>query len=102
MTAITVTSAKLAIVFPEGKLRRVDPADPRFEIALVLSGIRILAKINAKAARKLAAHTGGAVLQGRLLTAGWSCWTLGLAGSIPSPPRKCHRKRRLQQGHSPV
>jgi hypothetical protein len=68
MRRITITSAKLNVVFPEGKLPAIDPGNPAF--ALVLGAVEIQAKVNAKAARKLAAHTGGAVLQGRLVVEG--------------------------------
>jgi hypothetical protein len=62
---IHITSAKVNIVFPEGKLPAIDPAAPEF--VLELGGVAIRGKVNAKAARKLAAHLGGAVLQGRLV-----------------------------------
>jgi hypothetical protein len=62
---IDIGSAKLAVVFPEGKLPAIDPNDPN--VTLVLGGFEIRAKINSKAARKLAAWAGGAVLQGRLI-----------------------------------
>lgn len=68
MKRIDITSAKLAVVFPEGKLPVIDPADPAF--VLVLGGLEIRGKVNAKAARKLAIHNGGAVLQGRLVVEG--------------------------------
>jgi hypothetical protein len=59
---------KLAVVFPEGKLPAVDPNNPSFVLAL--GGFEIAGKVNAKAARKLAAHAGEAVLQGRLIVEG--------------------------------
>jgi hypothetical protein len=62
---LDIASAKLTVVFPEGKLPAIDPADPAF--VLVLGGHEIRGKVNAKAARKLAAHAGGAVLQGKLV-----------------------------------
>jgi hypothetical protein len=65
---VDIGSAKLAIVFPEGKLPGIDPNNPSF--TLVLGGFEIAGKINPKAARKLAAHAGGAVLQGRLIVEG--------------------------------
>jgi hypothetical protein len=68
MTRITISSGKLAVVFPEGKLPAIDPDRPEFVLAL--GGVQIAGKVNAKAARKLASHTGGAVLQGRLLYQG--------------------------------
>jgi hypothetical protein len=65
---IDISSAKLAVVFPEGKLPGIDPNDPSF--TLVLGAFEIQGKVNAKAARKLAAHAGGTVLQGKLLVDG--------------------------------
>jgi hypothetical protein len=65
---LDIVSAKLSVVFPEGKLPAIDPADPAF--VLVLGGLEIGAKINPKAARKLAQHKGGAVLQGKLIVEG--------------------------------
>jgi hypothetical protein len=44
--------AKLSVVFPEGKLPAIDPADPTF--VLVLGRLEIQGKVNPKAARKLA------------------------------------------------
>jgi hypothetical protein len=65
MRRLYIPSAKLSVVFPEGFLPAIDPATPEF--ALVLGGVEIGAKINPKAARKLAVHKGGAVLQGKLI-----------------------------------
>jgi hypothetical protein len=62
---LDIPSAKVSIVFPEGKLPAIDPADPAF--VLVLGGVEIHGKVNPKAARKLAQHQGGAVLQGKLI-----------------------------------
>jgi hypothetical protein len=62
---LDIASAKLSVVFPEGKLPAIDPADPAF--VLVLGVVEIGGKVNAKAARKLAQHTGGAVLQGKVI-----------------------------------
>jgi hypothetical protein len=64
---IDIGSAKLAVVFPEGKLPYIDPDNPAF--LLNLGGFEIRGRVNAKAARKLASWAGGAVLQGRLLGA---------------------------------
>jgi hypothetical protein len=61
---LDIASAKLSVVFPEGKLPAIDPNDPAF--VLVLGGVEIRGKVNPKAARKLAQHKGGAVLQGKL------------------------------------
>jgi hypothetical protein len=68
MNRIDIGSAKLNVVFPEGKLPAIDPNNPSFVLAL--GGFEIAGKINPKAARKLAAHAGGAVLQGRLIVEG--------------------------------
>ena len=68
MKRIDITSAKLNVVFPEGKLPAIDPNNPSFVLAL--GGFEIAGKVNPKAARKLAAHAGGAVLQGRLIVEG--------------------------------
>jgi hypothetical protein len=65
MRRIDIGSAKLAVVFREGKLPAIDPNAPDF--VLQMGGHQIVGKVNAKAARKLAAHPGGAVLQGRLI-----------------------------------
>jgi hypothetical protein len=67
MKRIDIASAKLNVDFPEGELPAIDPADPAF--VLVLGGLEIAAKVNPKAARKLAQHKG-AVLQGRLVVEG--------------------------------
>ena len=68
MNRIDIGSAKLAVVFPEGKLPSIDPDNPAF--LLNLGGFEIVATVNAKAARKLASWAGGAVLQGRLIVEG--------------------------------
>ncbi len=68
MKRIEIPSAKVSVVFPEGKLPTVDPANPAF--VLVLGGVEVRSKINPKAARKLAQHPGGAVLQGKLVATG--------------------------------
>jgi hypothetical protein len=68
MRRIDIGSAKLAVVFPEGKLPAIDPNDPAF--VLQLGGFQIAAKVNAKATRKLASWAGGVVLQGRLIESG--------------------------------
>ena len=65
---LDIASAKLTVVFPEGKLPGFDPADPAF--VLVLGDFEIRGKVNPKAARKLAQHKGGAVLQGKLIVEG--------------------------------
>jgi hypothetical protein len=62
---LDILSAKLSVVFPEGKLPAIDPTEPAF--ILVLGSHEIHGQVNPKAARKLAAHKGGAVLQGKLI-----------------------------------
>src|SRR5689334_3435596 len=68
MRHLEIASAKLAVVFREGELPSIDPADPSF--TLVLGDTEIAGKVNSKAARKLAQHKGGAVLQGKLVAVG--------------------------------
>jgi hypothetical protein len=68
MRRLDILSAKLSVVFPEGKLPAFDPVDPAF--TLVLGSHEIHGKVNPKAARKLAQHKGGAVLQGKLVVEG--------------------------------
>jgi hypothetical protein len=65
MKRIDIQSAKLNVVFPAGKLPAIDPGAPQFVLAL--GPFEIRGHVNAKAARKLASHTGGAVLQGKLI-----------------------------------
>lgn len=65
MNIVTITNGKLSIVFKQNALPIVNPSDPRF--ILNLNGVKIAVQINPKAARKLAAHSGGAVLQGKLV-----------------------------------
>jgi hypothetical protein len=84
VTRLDIASAKLNVVFPEGKLPPLDPANPAF--VLVLGGVEIDGKINPKAARKLAVHQGGAVLQGRLVVEGGRL-TLADAGFSWIEPR---------------
>jgi hypothetical protein len=64
VTRLDITTMKVSVVFPEGKLPPIDPDDPAF--VLVLGGVQIHGQVNPKAARKLAQHQGGAVLQGKL------------------------------------
>jgi hypothetical protein len=84
VTRLDIGSAKLTVVFPEGKLPTIDPADPAF--VLVLGGVEIAGKVNPKAARKLVTHTGGAVLQGKLVSEGGRL-TLADAGFSWIEPR---------------
>jgi hypothetical protein len=65
MKTITIPTAKLTVVFRPGELPKIDPAKPVF--VLRLGAHEIHGQINAKAARKLANHAGGAVLGGRLV-----------------------------------
>jgi hypothetical protein len=62
---LNIASAKLTVVFPEGKLPAIDPADPAF--VLVLGDFEIRGKLNSKAAHKLAQHKGGTVMQGNVI-----------------------------------
>ena len=64
VSVIPIVSAKFTTVFKPGDLPRIDPDKPVFQ--LNLEGLVIEARVNAKAARKLAVWTGGAVLQGNL------------------------------------
>src|SRR4051794_9603559 len=64
MKTIAIPATKLMIVFRQGELPAIDPARPEF--ALQLGAVAIRGTVNPKAARKQAAHQGGAVLQGRL------------------------------------
>jgi hypothetical protein len=68
MKRVDIPSAKLTVVFPEGKLPAIDPANPEF--VLVLGSLEIHSKVNPKAARKLAQHKGGAFVQGKLVVDG--------------------------------
>jgi hypothetical protein len=68
MTTIRLQSLKVAIPFRAGELPKIDPNRPMF--VLELGTYRIACAVNAKAARKLAVHQGGAVLQGRLVSEG--------------------------------
>ncbi|MBV8488785.1 MAG: hypothetical protein JO161_10945 [Planctomycetaceae bacterium] len=65
VSKIQVSSAKLAFPFRAGELPRINPQNPVFTVEF--GSLNIEVKINAKAARKLATHQGGAVLQGRLV-----------------------------------
>jgi hypothetical protein len=66
MTTAKVKSIKATVVFPADAKPDIDPADPRIRIEME-GGLTVLAKVNAKAARKLREHTGTSVLQGRLV-----------------------------------
>jgi hypothetical protein len=65
MTTINIQSAKFGVVFPAGRLPKIDPNSPVFTI--MLGEFTIACSVTAKAARKLASHVGGAVLQGKLV-----------------------------------
>jgi hypothetical protein len=65
MTTISVTSAKFGLAFKAGQLPDINPDNPSFVINL--DGLKVQSKITAKAARKLKAHAGGAVLSGKLV-----------------------------------
>src|SRR4029078_12012980 len=85
---LDIPSAKLTVVFPEGKLPAIDPAEPAF--ILVLGSYEIWGKLNPKAARKLGQHKRGSVLQGKLIVTLASClWpTRAFPGSNPRPKRR--------------
>ena len=51
-------------MFKAGELPRIDPGNPA--LVLAIGSLRVEGRVNPKAARKLAVHQGGAVLQGRL------------------------------------
>jgi hypothetical protein len=84
MKRVDIASAKLNVVFREGELPAIDPADPDF--VLVLGGLEIVGKVNPKAARKPAAWAGGVVLQGRLIVGGGKL-VLAEAGSSWIDPK---------------
>jgi hypothetical protein len=65
MKRITIGGMKVNIVFREDQLPALDPNDPSF--LLVMGSVEIRGRVHAKAARKLAVHKGGVVLQGRLV-----------------------------------
>jgi hypothetical protein len=95
---IDIGSAKLAVVFPEGKLPGIDPNDPSFVLAL--GGFEIAGKVNAKAARKLAAHAGGAVLQGKLVSEGGKLALLDAGFSWIDPKPKAETEAAAGGGGS--
>ena len=84
MKSIIVPSIKATVPFRAGSLPSVDPANPTFE--LVMDGLKIQGKVNAKAARKLAVWQGSAILQGRLVVEG-SRLVLTEAGFLFNDPR---------------
>ena len=60
---LQVQSVKLVVPFKAGEVPRdIDPADPR--LVIELGGLQIQAKVNAKAARKLAQHPGARSFRG--------------------------------------
>jgi len=65
MKTIAPKSVKLAVPFKAGELPQIAPEEPQFE--LTLGGLKILVRVNAKAARKLGVWKGSAVLQGNLV-----------------------------------
>jgi hypothetical protein len=62
---ITVKALKVNVVFKADELPHIDPDNPVF--VLQLGSTVIHGRVNTKAARKLAQHQGGVVLQGRLI-----------------------------------
>ena len=85
MKRVEIPSAKLTVVFPEGQLPAIDPADPAF--VLVLGGLEVHARVNPKAARKLAQHRGGAFVQGKLVVVEGGRFDLLDAGFTLIDPR---------------
>jgi hypothetical protein len=85
VTPIKVAFVKLSITFRQGELPPIDPADPRF--VLELGGLKIAGQVNAKAARKLAAHQGGAVLNARLAAEAGGALLLSECGFTWLEPR---------------
>lgn len=65
MTSILAPSIKLSISFRAGSLPAIDSRAPQF--LLRLTNVTITGQVTPKAARKLAAHQGGAVLSGKLV-----------------------------------
>ena len=101
MTVIPIVSAKFTTVFKPGDLPRIDPDKPVFQ--LNLEGLVIEVRVNAKAARKLAAWTGGTVLQGNLR---YSDGRLSLAEAgfqfldpKPAPPPRARTSPRWEVHH---
>ena len=90
MKTIAPKSMKLTCPFKQGELPQIPWEAPQFE--LVLGGMRIQVKVSAKAARKLAVHPGGAVLQGTLVVQAGRLVleTRDSPGSIPGRQRR-HR-----------
>jgi len=82
---VAIPSAKLNVVFKAGALPRVDHNRPEF--LLDLGGVKIAVKVSAKAARKLAVHPGGAVLQGRLVAEGGKLTLLDAGFAWTDPPK---------------
>jgi hypothetical protein len=77
MRPIITSSIPVNIVFRQGRLptKEIDPASGEFVLQLAamapavvkdLGVIKIAGQVSAEAAQKLAAHKGGAVLQGRI------------------------------------
>jgi len=68
VTSILAPSIKLSISFRAGSLPAIDSRAPQF--LLRLASVTISGQVNAKAARRLATHIGGAVLSGKLVEEG--------------------------------
>ncbi len=84
MKSIIVPSIKATVPFKAGSLPAIPWQDPTFE--LVLNGVKIPGKVNAKAARKLAVWPGSAVLNGKLVMEGGRL-VLTEAGFLFNDPR---------------
>jgi len=64
---IEVSSLKVVLPFKAGNLPVVDPNNPKFTLRFP-DGRTVACAVNAKAARRLAGHRGGAALQGKLIS----------------------------------
>ena len=68
MKRVPIADIKAAIDFRQGELPSIDPGNPTF--TLVLGDVEIQTRVKPKAARRLAAQPGAAVLQGKLVAEG--------------------------------
>ena len=92
MTTIPITSAKLNVVFPQGKLPAIDPARPEF--MLDLGGVKICAasirKRLASWPSTPAALSYRAGSWSRAASSAW--WMPDFPGSIPRPSKSAPRR----------
>ncbi len=91
MKRLDIASAKLAVVFPEGSLPAIDPADPAFVLAL--GGLEIRGKVNPKAARNRAAATGASFGSRTTSTAAGLCHLVAEQSERPAGHRRPLRCR---------